>query len=122
MSPTGTNRRWACETRAKYDFFEKNLLFCVSRRGQVREPQSGTSNSIGKSFFAVSGVLASLLGNFARWPAKFLVLTGACQLGHGVGGFATSLIHSFSVLHWVGRADWSGPGRIKAVLENAGIE
>ena len=25
----------------------------------------------------------------------FLVLTGACQFGHGAGGFATNLIHSF---------------------------
>ena len=24
----------------------------------------------------------------------FLVLTGACQFGHGVGGFATKSIHS----------------------------
>ena len=24
----------------------------------------------------------------------FLVLTGACQLGHGVGGFTAILIHS----------------------------
>ena len=24
----------------------------------------------------------------------FLVLTGACQFGHGLGGFATNLIHS----------------------------
>ena len=24
----------------------------------------------------------------------FLVLTGACQFGHGVGGFATNFIHS----------------------------
>ena len=26
----------------------------------------------------------------------FLVLTGACQFGHGVGGFTTSFIHSFN--------------------------
>ena len=27
----------------------------------------------------------------------FLVLTGACQFGHGVGGFTTNFIHSFAV-------------------------
>ena len=25
----------------------------------------------------------------------FLVLTGACQFGHGVGGFTTNFIHSY---------------------------
>ena len=42
------------------------LLFCIPRLGQVRDLQSGTSNSAGKSLFAVSDVLASLLGNFAH--------------------------------------------------------
>ena len=27
----------------------------------------------------------------------FLVLTGACQFGHGVGGFTTNFIHSGSI-------------------------
>ena len=31
----------------------------------------------------------------AIWSARFLVLTGACQFGHGVGGFTTNFIHSF---------------------------
>ena len=29
-----------------------------------------------------------------RWSASFLVLTGACQFGHGVGGFTINFIHS----------------------------
>ena len=29
----------------------------------------------------------------------FLVLTGACQFGHGVGGFATNFIHSLGALY-----------------------
>ena len=29
------------------------------------------------------------------WSAGFLVLTGACQFGHGVGGFATNFIHLY---------------------------
>ena len=28
------------------------------------------------------------------WSASFMVLTGACQFGHGVGGFTTNFIHS----------------------------
>ena len=69
ISPTGvSNRRWACETWAKSG--KVSLFFCIPRLGQVRELQPGTSNSTGKSRFAVSGVLASLLGNFARcWLA-----------------------------------------------------
>jgi len=27
----------------------------------------------------------------------FLVLTGACQFGHGLGGFTTNFIHSFEL-------------------------
>ena len=68
MSPTGTSnfRRWACETWAKSGLFIyfPPLLFCIPQLGQVRDLQSGTSNSAGKSRFAVSVVLASLLGNF----------------------------------------------------------
>ena len=63
-----SNRRWACETWAKSGLFFLlfSLLFCIPRLGQVRDLQSGTPNSAEKSLFAVSGVLASLLGNFAR--------------------------------------------------------
>ena len=30
------------------------------------------------------------------WSASFLVLTGACQFGHGLGGFASNFIHLFT--------------------------
>ena len=75
MSPTSTsNRRWACEMRAKPRktcFF--SLLFCIPRLGQVRDLQSGTSNSAGKSLFIISGVLASILGNFCPIELAFFV-------------------------------------------------
>ena len=72
MSPTGTSsRRWACETRAKYDFFKKNLLFCISRRGQVRELQPGTSNSTGKSRLLYQKFLPRYLGILPVDPAAF---------------------------------------------------
>ena len=40
----------------------------------------------------------------------FLVLTGACQFGHGVGGFTTNFIHSkwyFFPVHFPGRSTLS---------------
>ena len=39
---------------------------------------------------------SSLNNNYTR--RIFLVLTGACQFGHGVGGFTTNFIHSRSAL------------------------
>ena len=56
----------ACELRAKSDFLIFSPLLCVPRLEQVRNLQSGTSNSVGKSLFLISDVLASLLGDFAR--------------------------------------------------------
>ena len=38
----------------------------------------------------------------------FLVLTGACQFGHGVGGFTTNFIHSRSKVTAKARAYWRG--------------
>jgi len=29
-----------------------------------------------------------------RWPAGLPVLAGACQFGHGLGGFTADFIHS----------------------------
>ena len=45
-----------------------SVLICIPRLGQVRDIQSGTSNSTGRSLFLISDVLASLLGDFARRP------------------------------------------------------
>ena len=44
----------------------------------------------------------------------FLVLTGACQFGHGLGGFTTNLIHSFGVCP--ARLRGLPPGRQSPVL------
>ena len=53
----------------KTDFFcFSYLLLFLTRLVQVRDLQSGTSNSAEKSLFLTSDVLASLLGNFAPAP------------------------------------------------------
>ena len=67
MSPTGTsNRRWACETRAKYMFFKKKSFCSVfSDEGKCGNSNQGPPVRRGNRFLLYR-TFASLLGDFAH--------------------------------------------------------
>ena len=87
MSPTGTgtsNRRWACETRAKYEFFKNknSFVLCFPTRASAGTPTRDLQFDGEIAFCCTSDVLASLLGSFAP----------PCQRAWALGGFVD--IHS----------------------------
>ena len=80
----------------------RNIPAVATNITVVSQKHAGSHPDVYKSHivvFAVSGVRSAplCLPSTARSMMVgrvFLVLTGACQFGHGVGGFTTNFIHS----------------------------
>ena len=75
MSPTGTSsRRWACETRAKYDFFKKIFCSVFPDEGKCGNSNQGPPIRRGNRVLLYQTFLPRYLGqlgNFARRPRSF---------------------------------------------------
>jgi len=93
-------RAWRC-SMAGFSLFHTGRPawgnWLIPRGGGLFFSLAETPNALAKPQKEADKPLPSTARSMmAGWVFVFLVLTGACQFGHGLGGFATNFIHSKS--------------------------